>query len=83
MKDYEIVYIANYILEYKLTVRSAGEVFQIPKSTLHYNLTKKLKKINYTVYLKLHKYFENNFNEKHIRGGIATKEKYKKIHHKK
>ncbi len=79
MSETEIINLANYILDYKLTIRGAGKVFCIPKSTLHYNVTTKLKEIDYGLYFKLHKYLQNNFNEKHIRGGLATKKKYKKM----
>lgn len=86
MNDNEIIKIANYILEKKLTIRKAGKHFGIAKSTLHYMVTKKLININYNLYAKLHVYLQNNFKEKHIRGGLATKNKFKKlkkIYHKK
>ena len=41
MTNNDIIYIANFIMNYNLTVRSAGKTFDIPKSTLHYNLTRK------------------------------------------
>ena len=78
MSEKEIINIANYILEKNLTIRSAGKIFNTPKSTLHYNVTNKLREIDYKLYLKLHKYLQKNFNEKHIRGGLATKKKYQK-----
>ena len=78
MGETEIINLANYILDYKLTIRGAGKIFSIPKSTLHYNVTTKLKDIDYALYAKLHKYLQQNFKEKHIRGGEATKKKYKK-----
>lgn len=79
MNKNEIEFMANYILENKLTIRKAGKIFNIPKSTLHYFVTKKLKTINLDLFLKLHNHFQNNFSEKHIRGGASTKEKYKKL----
>lgn len=82
MKEEEIIILANFILENKLTIRRAGLYYNIPKSTLHYNVAKKLPNINYNLYLKLHKYLKQNFDEKHIRGGLATKNKYKKLYHK-
>lgn len=82
MLDTDIISIANYILENKLTIRGAGQIFQIPKSTLHYNLTKRLKKISPSLFCLLHKYLQNNFKEKHIRGGNATKLKFLQYHKK-
>ena len=79
MSDKEIIFISKYILQNNLTIRKAGGLFSIPKSTLHYNITKRLKDINYSLYYKLHNYLQTNFNEKHLRGGEATKNKYKKI----
>lgn len=83
MSEKEIENVANFILDNRLTIRSAGKVFGIAKSTLHYNVTKKLKSFNGSLYLKLHAYLQENFNEKHIRGGKSTQEKYKNLHHKK
>lgn len=77
MNEIEIQNVANFILDNNLTIRKAAKIYNIPKSTLHYNVTKKLVNINYNLYLKLHKYLQINFNEKHIRGGLATKNKYK------
>lgn len=78
MSENEIINVANYILDNNLTIRKTAKIYKMPKSTLHYNVTRKLININYNLYLKLHRYLQNNFNEKHIRGGIATKNKYKK-----
>ena len=78
MSETEIQNVANYILENNLTIRKTASIYNMPKSTLHYNVTRKLININYNLYLKLHRYLQNNFNEKHIRGGMATKNKYKK-----
>lgn len=83
MSEIEIENLANFILDNRLTIRATGKIFTIPKSTIHYNVTKKLKSFNYTLYLKLHVYLQENFKEKHIRGGKSTQEKYKKLHHKK
>lgn len=83
MSENEIINVANYILENNMTIRKTAKIYNVPKSTLHYNVTKKLIEINYNLYLKLHKYLQQNFNEKHIRGGLATKNKYKKLINKK
>lgn len=79
MNENEIQYLANYIIDNKSTIRKTAKIFNIPKSTLHYNVTKKLINLNYVLYSKLHKFLQSNFNEKHIRGGMATKNKYKKL----
>lgn len=87
MSENEIINLANFILDNNLTIRKTAKIYNMPKSTLHYNVTKKLIEINYNLYLKLHRYLQQNFKEKHIRGGMATKHKYqqktKMIHHKK
>ncbi|MGN1208441.1 MAG: sporulation transcriptional regulator SpoIIID [Christensenellales bacterium] len=82
MSEKEIEFVANFILEKNLTIRDAGKIFNVPKSTLHYNVTKKLKQFDAELYLKLHAYLQKNFSEKHLRGGNSTKEKYKKLNHK-
>ena len=71
-----ILNLAYYILENKTTVRATAKVFNIPKSTVHNNLSYKLKSINHTLYLQVKKLMENNFKIKHIHGGESTKRKY-------
>lgn len=83
MSEQEIEFVANFMLDNNLTIRKAGKIFNIPKSTLHYNLTKKLESFNYSLFKSLHDFLQINFNEKHIRGGESTKNKYLKMHHKK
>lgn len=82
MNENEIIKLANFILDNNLTIRKAASFYNTPKSTLHYNVTKKLIEIDYNLYLKLHKYLQQNFKEKHIRGGLATKNKYINYHKK-
>ena len=72
-----VLLVANYILQTKSTVRRAAKVFGVSKSTIHYDVSYRLKKINYALYLKINKILTENFNEKHIRGGQSTKNKYK------
>ena len=69
--------VANYILQTSSTVRRAAKVFGVSKSTIHYDVSYRLKKINYALYVKINKILQENFNEKHIRGGEATRKKYK------
>lgn len=71
-----VLRVANYILQTGSTVRRAARVFNVSKSTIHYDVSYRLKKINYPLYEKIHLILENNFSEKHIRGGEATKNKY-------
>ena len=78
--NYErIILFANYILENKTTIRATAKNFSTPKSTVHHDLSTKLKYINYPLYLQVKKLLENNFSIKHIHGGESTKLKYKKL----
>ena len=70
--------IANYIIETKCTVREAAKKFGISKSTVHKDVTERLSKINKELAEKIHKILMENKQERHIRGGIATREKYLK-----
>lgn len=82
MKEYiekRVVEIADYILETKATVRSAAKIFNVSKSTVHKDLTERLKRINKDLYTKVSKVLEQNKAERHIRGGNATYMKYKGI----
>ncbi len=72
---------AYYILNNSTTIRKTALAFGISKSTVHNDLSKKLYKVNYDLYLKVKELLENNFNERHIRGGQATKLKYQKKQH--
>ena len=81
MKDYiaeRAVELAQYIIENSATVRSAAKVFNISKSTVHKDVHERLAKINPALYLEAQKILELNKAERHIRGGLATKEKYLK-----
>ena len=68
--------IANYIIKNKSTVRGAAQKFGISKSTVHKDITEKLKKDNKALYLEVEKILQINKLERHIRGGEATKQKY-------
>ncbi|MDD4351017.1 MAG: sporulation transcriptional regulator SpoIIID [Clostridia bacterium] len=70
--------LANYVLDNKSTIRNTAKYFLMAKSTVHYDLSYRLKKIDYPLYLEVAKLLQLNFNEKHLRGGQATKNKYKK-----
>ena len=70
---------ANYILETKKTIREIAFENKISKSTVHKDITQILKKVNYPLYLEVQGVLEKNKKERHIRGGEATKNKYKKV----
>ncbi len=80
MKDYieeRAVEIAQYIIESKATVREAAKVFKVSKSTVHKDVSERLPKINPKIYNEVKKVLNKNKAERHIRGGQATREKYK------
>ncbi|MBP3495387.1 MAG: sporulation transcriptional regulator SpoIIID [Clostridia bacterium] len=70
--------LANYLIENKTTVRNTAKFFGISKSTVHKDITEKLSKINYGLFLEVEKILQINKSERHIRGGAATKKKYLK-----
>ena len=83
MKDYieeRAVEIACYIVENKGTVRQAAKKFGISKSTVHKDCTERLIQINPTLGLEVRQVLDRNKSERHIRGGIATREKYLLMH---
>lgn len=67
---------AWYIIENNATIRATAKKFNVAKSTVHYDLKHRLKFYNNDLYLKVREVLVNNFNEKHIRGGLATRQKY-------
>ena len=69
--------LAQYIIENKATVRAAAAKFGISKSTVHKDLSERLEHINHALYLQAKEILELNKAERHIRGGIATRKKYK------
>ena len=77
-KQERCVSLAKYIIENKATVRNAGKVFGISKSTVHQDITSRLEKINPELHKQVKGILEINKQERHIRGGMATKNKYKK-----
>ena len=79
MKDYieeRAVEIAGYIVETKATVRQAAKKFGISKSTVHKDVTERLIQINPALAKEARKVLDTNKSERHIRGGMATREKY-------
>ena len=71
--------LALYIIENRATVRAAAGKFGISKSTVHKDITEKLEKINPTLSRLVKEVLEKNKSERHIRGGEATREKYKSL----
>lgn len=80
MKDYieeRALEIAKYIIEEEATVRQTANIFGVSKSTVHKDVTERLPRINPLVAGKVKKVLDKNKAERHIRGGKATKMKYK------
>jgi putative DeoR family transcriptional regulator (stage III sporulation protein D) len=73
--DERAVELGRYIAETNSTVRATGKKFGVSKSTVHTDVTVRLKRINPALYNEVRAVLEKNKEERHIRGGIATKEK--------
>lgn len=79
MKDYieeRAVEIATYIIESNATVRQTARAFGVSKSTVHKDVTERLQQINAELASRARKVLDVNKQERHIRGGMATREKY-------
>ena len=68
--------IARYIIDNNTTVRQAAKHFGISKSTVHKDVTERLLQINPSLAQEARKVLDMNKSERHIRGGMATREKY-------
>ena len=80
MKDYieeRVLLLANYIIETKCTVRTAAKQFNISKSTVHKDVTERLEEISLGLFEEVRIILDDNKAERHIRGGLATRAKYK------
>ena len=71
------VRLAEYIVEHKATVRAAAARFGISKSTVHKDIRERLPALNRPLYLQAKAVLDENKAERHIRGGIATRKKYR------
>lgn len=83
MKDYieeRAIDIANYIIENNATVRQTAKQFGISKSTVHKDVTERLMQVNPSLAKEARKVLDVNKSERHIRGGLATREKYLHLH---
>ncbi len=81
MKDYiedRTIRLGNFIIENKCTVRDAAKHFGISKSTVHKDLTERLPGIRRDLFKSVREILDENREERHIRGGQATREKYLK-----
>lgn len=79
MKEYieeRVVAIANYIIEHDATVRQAAQAFGVSKSTVHKDMSERICYINNVLAQDVRKVLDVNKAERHIRGGLATREKY-------
>ncbi len=70
---------AIYIIDNMSTIRGCAKSFNISKSTVHNDLSKKLYKTNRFLYYQVYNVLNKNLAERHIRGGIATRLKYSKL----
>ena len=71
------VILGEYICETGVTVRAAAKVFGVSKSTVHKDVTERLSRDNPALYKQVKAVLEKNKAERHIRGGLATRRKYK------
>lgn len=77
--DNRVIDVANYMLESKSTMREIAQVFNISKSTIHKDLSQRLKNVDYTLYQDVEKIIEEHKETRHIRGGKSTKLKYLRL----
>ncbi len=79
MKDYieeRVLSLANYIISTNSTVRAAAKEFKVSKSTVHKDVTERLLEISPSLAAEVKAVLDVNKAERHIRGGLATREKY-------
>ena len=69
--------LGEYIIDTGATVRAAAKVFRISKSTVHKDVTERLYNLNRELYKRVDAVLQKNKSERHIRGGLATRKKYK------
>ncbi|MBQ4104938.1 MAG: sporulation transcriptional regulator SpoIIID [Clostridia bacterium] len=71
--------LGEYIVEQNATVRAAAGKFGVSKSTVHKDVSERLKTFNPALYLEVKEVLEHNKAQRHLRGGEATKNKYLKL----
>ena len=74
------VELGEYIVKNRVTVRAAAEIFGVSKSTVHTDVTDRLREVDPPLYLKVREVLEVNKAQRHIRGGLATREKCQRLH---
>lgn len=79
MDNVSVITCARYIVEHNCTIRNVAKVYGFSKSGVHYDIVHKLPLIDRRLYKKVRVVLDNNFALKHIRGGQATKIKYKNM----
>ena len=72
--------LGHYIIETGATVRQAAIVFNISKSTVHMDVSERLRRVNPQLYQEVREVLDVNKAQRHIRGGIATQKKYRAMH---
>ena len=70
--------VAEHIAQTEDTVRKTAEIYHLSKSTVHNNVSTRLKKLDVDMFEEVQKVMQKNFAEKHIRGGMSTKEKFER-----
>ena len=70
------VALGEYILETGATVRGAARVFCVSKSTVHKDVTSRLRRVDRSLYVRVQRVLAHNKRERHLRGGLATRRKY-------
>ena len=73
------VILARYMISHRATVRQTAKAFSLSKSTVHKDVSEKLQKVNVKLYYLVKDLLAENFAVRHLRGGEATKRKYKQI----
>lgn len=82
MREYmelRVLKTAEYIVENKSTVREAAKLFRVSKSTVHKDMGERLAELDRSLYQDVRKVLDVNKAERHLRGGYATREKYKNV----
>ena len=74
------IILGEYIFEEKATVRACAKKFGVSKSTVHKDVSERLKALSPALYEDVRSVLLKNKEERHLRGGMATKEKYEKLH---
>lgn len=83
MKDYieeRVFELAHYIIDTNSTVRATAKKYRVSKSTVHKDVTERLAELNPLLASEVKEVLENNKAERHLRGGMATREKYLHSH---